>query len=591
MATPYLIRSGDTLGQLAINNKTDIPTLQSLNPQITDINQIQAGAILNLPDTKPTTSAVGQNQAIVSSDLARNQFKTDVENLGSLEAGFQPTTPTPTEKPQEQAVLPPEKPITFKSTNPAFQSLIDQTNESILKAQSGGMPITPEIQQAINNINDFQAKKTSAVAAARDAADAKDATKLNEETTKAKEADSAIKSEIETMRANLKTAQETYITSLTPTTAETDLKRRLITLRTERKLMPVELRQEGISATGIGGRIIEDERTRAIQESNLLAEIGLEQDARKMKSETIEKQAGFIKDDIELQMKIKDRLDKEEKDVLEEARNLRKDSLTALASILDDEKGFGGLDWQDIGQDPQAQADLMNLIKPYPDLTVSLVSKALENVKQQRIFNQAIKLRTGTGTDKLLSPSEATTLGVPYGTTQSQAQAMGIQPQKPATAAQQVTAGYAVRIEQANPILKNLEGYIASKNYLGFKIQSMLPSAFQSSEFQQYDQAARNFINAVLRRESGAAIAASEFDNARKQYLPVSGDSEATLKQKEQNRNIVYANFKQGAGGAYSSIEELLGGGNISGIGESEIYITPDGIEYVKGEDGLYYLK
>jgi hypothetical protein len=55
-------------------------------------------------------------------------------------------------------------------------------------------------------------------------------------------------------------------------------------------------------------------------------------------------------------------------------------------------------------------------------------------------------------------------------------------------------------------------------------------------EYQQFAQAARDFINASLRRESGAVISPVEFDNARQQYLPMPGDTEATLAQKAANR-------------------------------------------------------
>ena len=57
-----------------------------------------------------------------------------------------------------------------------------------------------------------------------------------------------------------------------------------------------------------------------------------------------------------------------------------------------------------------------------------------------------------------------------------------------------------------------------------------------SPEFQKYDQAKRDFINAQLRRESGAAIADSEFENADKQYFPVPGDTPEVVAQKRANR-------------------------------------------------------
>lgn len=59
-----------------------------------------------------------------------------------------------------------------------------------------------------------------------------------------------------------------------------------------------------------------------------------------------------------------------------------------------------------------------------------------------------------------------------------------------------------------------------------------------SPQQQQVEQAQRDFVNAVLRRESGAAISPTEFDSARKQYFPQPGDSGAVAQQKAQNRQL-----------------------------------------------------
>lgn len=75
--------------------------------------------------------------------------------------------------------------------------------------------------------------------------------------------------------------------------------------------------------------------------------------------------------------------------------------------------------------------------------------------------------------------------------------------------------------------------------FAGEKLADVTGSALnwtQSDAQQQVEQAQRNFINAILRRESGAVIGADEFANARKQYFPMVGDSEAVLSQKERNR-------------------------------------------------------
>ena len=65
---------------------------------------------------------------------------------------------------------------------------------------------------------------------------------------------------------------------------------------------------------------------------------------------------------------------------------------------------------------------------------------------------------------------------------------------------------------------------------------------------QMVDQAQRNFINAVLRRESGAVISPDEFANARKQYFPEQGDSGAVLKQKKANRELVITGLGEVSG-------------------------------------------
>ena len=66
---------------------------------------------------------------------------------------------------------------------------------------------------------------------------------------------------------------------------------------------------------------------------------------------------------------------------------------------------------------------------------------------------------------------------------------------------------------------------------LGMAGNAMLPK-----EAQQAEQAQRDFINAVLRRESGAVISDSEFASARKQYFPQPGNDKDVIAQKARAR-------------------------------------------------------
>lgn len=72
-----------------------------------------------------------------------------------------------------------------------------------------------------------------------------------------------------------------------------------------------------------------------------------------------------------------------------------------------------------------------------------------------------------------------------------------------------------------------------SRGALGGVINALSPE-----KTQMLDQAKRDFLNAVLRRESGAVIAETEFANAEKQYFAQIGDDPKTLEQKANNRKL-----------------------------------------------------
>ena len=72
-----------------------------------------------------------------------------------------------------------------------------------------------------------------------------------------------------------------------------------------------------------------------------------------------------------------------------------------------------------------------------------------------------------------------------------------------------------------------------------------------SEQRQLLDQAKRDFINATLRRESGAAIAPSEFESADQQYFPQPGDTAATIAQKAENRKVAIEGISRAAGPLY----------------------------------------
>jgi hypothetical protein len=110
------------------------------------------------------------------------------------------------------------------------------------------------------------------------------------------------------------------------------------------------------------------------------------------------------------------------------------------------------------------------------------------------------------------------------------------------TDSQATAGGYASRMVQADKLLQPIEtkinnmGLKAKQRVEGMAVVGDIANAALSADQQSVDQAQRDFINAVLRRESGAVISDQEFANARKQYFVQPGDSKQVIEQKRANR-------------------------------------------------------
>ena len=128
------------------------------------------------------------------------------------------------------------------------------------------------------------------------------------------------------------------------------------------------------------------------------------------------------------------------------------------------------------------------------------------------------------------------------------------------TESQGNATAYGMRMKEANAVLEPLEkagktntglikgavsGTVGLVPFIGEKLEDASGSIFNalprvlgglSPEQQQVAQARINFITALLRKESGAAIGASEFATAEKNYFPKPGDDAAAIAQKQAAR-------------------------------------------------------
>ena len=98
---------------------------------------------------------------------------------------------------------------------------------------------------------------------------------------------------------------------------------------------------------------------------------------------------------------------------------------------------------------------------------------------------------------------------------------------------------FGTRMAESDKVINNLSksGIDVSMplSNAGFGIGSAV-NLVNSEQGQMLDQAKRDFLNAVLRRESGAVISPEEFDSANKQYFPQIGDGNRVKEQKAKNR-------------------------------------------------------
>jgi len=151
---------------------------------------------------------------------------------------------------------------------------------------------------------------------------------------------------------------------------------------------------------------------------------------------------------------------------------------------------------------------------------------------------------------------------------------------KPPNEAQGNAIAFGARMNDSNRILESLEGKGVTsggriKGAISGTLEALVPyqgeklaagaenvlRPFLSSESQNnYEQARENFITAVLRKESGASISPTEFAREERKYFPQVGDSDSTIKQKQEARRLAISAMRQVAGPFAKKIDEISAG-------------------------------
>jgi len=120
-------------------------------------------------------------------------------------------------------------------------------------------------------------------------------------------------------------------------------------------------------------------------------------------------------------------------------------------------------------------------------------------------------------------------------------------PARPLTEAQSKDTVYSARAEGALPVLDQYEDTLTSRTDAAMgAVPYGLGREFQNEEFQLAQQAGDEFLQAILRKDTGAAITEQEQVLYGRTYLPAPGDSEALIKQKRQARRRALEAIKVG---------------------------------------------
>jgi hypothetical protein len=152
---------------------------------------------------------------------------------------------------------------------------------------------------------------------------------------------------------------------------------------------------------------------------------------------------------------------------------------------------------------------------------------------------------------------------------------------KPLTESQGNATAFGMRMKESNQLLNNLEkqgvkdtgivrstvgGIVGMTPFVGEKMQQGVQSAMNvlpsglggpNAQQQETDAARKNFVTAVLRKESGAAISPSEFYTESQKYFPQPGDADSVIKQKQHARETAIKAMEIQAGPGKRQIEQM----------------------------------
>jgi len=185
-------------------------------------------------------------------------------------------------------------------------------------------------------------------------------------------------------------------------------------------------------------------------------------------------------------------------------------------------------------------------------------SESIKFVPKSEQTNLTSYPQKDTGKLQLITTTDASGNPIQKFVSPIEGAAFGKAEEKPSDAQTQA-AGFGKRALASSSLVEGLmkDGYDPSS---ASKLKNKVPvlgNFMASSDDQSFDQAKRDFISAVLRKESGAAISDTEYANEDKKYFPQPGDNPQVMAQKAEARQRAIATLQAQAGKSWEKVQTI----------------------------------
>lgn len=420
-------------------------TIDAYNSRISTYNASKTGTATPTASTSPTTSAIPMSGGYIaqpapspvttlSSTQGQTLVNTNTQNLQKLET---PYTTAPTATPSVNVdsttgartldaatydqnplyLKPGESPDQYNTRiaalrnptgSPAVQSIVDSVNSAI-----GGGNLTSEQVAGLKQVQGIQDMITTAAAKARLAMESGDYSSMDSYVKQAQAAQQQYTDMLTKYFSDIAPLRQKAADLLTPSAREQALASSLADIRNQEAQFKLQTEEDKFNEFGgqtlgfAGGRAAEIDRKAqfklsrmALDENNLLTQLGLEQEARKMQSESIDRQLGYLSDDFDLQQKVQDRLQQMEEDFFTKANELKGDAKSTLGTILDN---LQGVDPSTLSPDSQKN---LEQLAAQAGLPFDLVLQGMQTAYLKSVAENAAK----TTDQKLIEVSGGSTL-------------------------------------------------------------------------------------------------------------------------------------------------------------------------------------